>query len=291
MVATNTDAPQALADRDCTNVKQTINQFMTGNIDANDARFKLQSESQMMLQDKAADQVGQRLAADVNLPSEFPNLSVTASGGTETVKEASSKNGNQVDFDGSAFSVKSQAEAAALDQSNTQMQTLADNVLNVSSQYLNGKMSGSEAQKELTPLVASGANVGSSSGENQLSLEGAIAQDASKFGLQYQEGSTTDYGLALAGDKNWNSIDINNGKVDTTNGTAVRLEHDAAYAGLFAASGAAFGPVGAAVGAVAGLAVGEIQHYEANRAIKMGTENVLGQTVSSQVRAVAQKLN
>ena len=66
---------------------------------------------------------------------------------------------------------------------------------------------------------------------------------------------------------------------------------DAAYGAAGAITGSFFGPVGAAVGAVGGVAVGEIQHYEASQAIKLGNTDPFDQRLSYQIESIGDALN
>jgi hypothetical protein len=300
MDTTKAEAPQAASQaaiaHDYNAVKQTINDFMTGNIDAATARNKFQDEVSLMARDQTTDAVASKLQASSKLPSEFPNLSFSAdsTGDSLTYKEASSKNRNQVDFfhagPNTAITVTSESEAQTKDAANAKLLSLADQVLTVSGEYLSGKINGSDAAKQIAPLMESGRDKSATEDQYE-SLELAIGAQAYKYGQRYTNSSWGDFGLSSAAGSSWNTLEFDNGKIATSNGTVARLESDAAYGAAGAVAGSWFGPVGAAVGAAGGVVVGEIQHYEADKAIKLGNTNVFDQRLSSQIENIGNGLD
>ena len=295
MGTAKSDAPQSLVDRDYNSVKQTINDFMHGNISSNDASIRFAAEANIISADHTADQVTAKLNAASNLPSEFPGLTIQTSSIGLTFNEASSSNQTQVsmfnDSGNFSFNVLSDAQAKIDVQNkmdyNPQLKAaekdIADKVLTVSNEYLNGKLDAKSTQSQLTALVKSGDDplnygLGSGSFDREDALQTEITAEMGKYGLGMTQSYDTGYTLWQPGGKNWNAINITGDQVSTVSSTAERLRTDGIYAATGAAAGAvAFGPIGAAVGAVGAVAAAELKRYEESKLMQAGVQDIADQ--------------
>jgi hypothetical protein len=304
MDAAHTDTkPSVQTTNDFNTVKQTINDYMDGKLNATDARTKFQSEATLLNSNQDGDAVLKMFSSSKDIPSNFPNLSVDVQNGISLViKPAGGSSRDSVTFDSISnqadLSLTSEAEIKAGENVGADQRAkedvLASKALSVANDFFHGKLSMSATKTQIDNLAMQGRYDDPANPENGPygAFEDALNRQPGKYGISLDgSAGSDDFGLYSQQTSLWSSIEIKDGKATVDSATYNRVKDDAVWGVAGAAAGSMIGgPIGAAIGGVIGIGEGELHRYQNGLAMKVGNKNIFDESWKGKFESIADAL-